>query len=189
MAWNLTDKLDEHAFDAPDNNVLTINLGRLVECGAFDWENELLNWRDAAYDEAQYERLCKYFLARFWYREISILPPRRWMDYLRRKLVFELMPKYRKMYEIVADGIDPTVNEDEYYKSRTVDSDYPETLLSGNADYASAGRDEEWERLRSDNVVDNLDNYKRKYAYVDEMICDELESMFTSMWSVYEEGF
>lgn len=167
--------------------VLSITFGRLVECGAFTWD--YINWKDAAYDDAQYSRFCEYFQQRFWYREISMVPPRKWMDYLRRKLVFELMPKYRKMYEMVGKGIDPTINSDEYEKRREIGSDFPETLLSGNSDYASTGKDSEWERVRSDNIVDNLDNYRRKYAYVDELMGNELETMFTCMWSAYERSF
>lgn len=168
----------------------TVVLGSLIEDGIFSWDNEYLNWKSAAYDDEQYERVCAYFIERYRYEEISILPVKQWMLFLRRRLVYELMPKYRIMYAEAAKNYrfdfgglekgwdvrdtaehqETTGNEtatdnttgtsiretneaghaDDYGKSRDIESDYPETLLSGNADYISNGRDEENERLHDE---------------------------------------
>lgn len=171
----------------------TVVLGALVEDGVFDWSKPELDWSNAAYDAEQYARVCGYFLDRYRYQEIAVLPVKQWFNELRTRLVYELMPKYRvlygeeeKQYNFAFGGLekgwdvrDITGNEtgtseehdtasetsqtvtdqtnsasnsetrhgDEYYKGRDIESDYPETLLSSNADYISSGNDTENERV------------------------------------------
>lgn len=165
------------------NAVYTIQLGELAESGVFDWERPELDWSTAKYDDEQYSRLCAYFIYRFYYREISMEPFKVWANFLKRKLVYELMPKYKPLYERVAEGINPLSDENEYYKNRTIESAYPETLLSENADYITDGKDEEFQRIKEGNLVDSTANYAQKYRSVDEMILDELEIMFIGMYT------
>ena len=166
------------------NAIYTVQLGELIECGLFDWNREELNWSSAAYDETQYERVCDYFIERFRYREISIEPFLEWAQMLKRKLVYELMPKYKPLYERVAEGVNPYQLEDEYYKRRTIDSEYPETLLSENADYLSNGTDEEWERLKEGKLAERLVEFAAMYKDVDQLLLDELESMFIGLYTM-----
>jgi len=168
--------------------VYTIQLGELIESGVFDWNNPYLRWEEAAYDEAQYLRVCNYFIERFRYREISIIPFKEWAQMLRRKLVFELMPKYKPLYARVDEGINPLSDGDEYYKNRTIESAYPETLLSDNADYITDGRDEEFERIKEGKTADNIINFAELYRGVDELLLDELESMFVCMYTTNVNG-
>lgn len=160
--------------------VYSITLAELVEDGIFDWSRKILDWSSAAYDAEQYQRVCEYFIDRFYYREISMLPFKIWANFLLRKLKYELMPKYRFLYAEAAknvsmqfDGSEERLtnwtesgsststdtsnrtettnrdeNSDDYYKKRDVHSDYPETLLSSNADYVTSGNDLEDERVR-----------------------------------------
>lgn len=165
------------------NAVYTVQIGELIDAGVFDWENELLNWSAAAYDADQYARVCTYFVERFYYREISIEPFREWARTLRRKLVYELMPKYRPLYERIAEGLNILSESNEYYKERTIDSAYPQTLLSGNSDYITSGRDEEFERIKEGPAVDMMLDYAEKFKSVDEMLLDSLESMFISLYT------
>lgn len=165
------------------NAVYTIQLGELIESGVFDWSKDILNWREAALDDAQYERVCRYFMERFYYREISMEPFLQWANYLKRKLVFELMPKYKPLYERISEGVNPLADGNEYYKNRTIQSAYPETLLSENADYITDGRDEEFQRIKEGNLADSLENFALKYKGVDQLILDELESMFISLYT------
>lgn len=174
----------------PDNGhsrfkaVLTITLGELIEAGLFDWSRSELDWSEAAYSTEQYMRICEYFKERFYWREISMQPYKKWAMYLKRKLVFELMPKYKPLYERIAEGVNPLSSENEYYKSRKINSDYPETLLSGNSDYISDGTDEETQRIKEGPFVDSMANYAERAKSVDEMLLDELEIMFVSMYTV-----
>ena len=173
----------EYVGDSVWNAVYTVQLGELVEQGVFDWSRPELDWSIAKFDDAQYERVCDYIVQRFMYREISIEPFLEWAVTLRRKLVYELMPKYKPMYERVAEGIDPFAESDEYYKNRTIQSAYPETLLSNNADYITDGKDEEFERVKEGRIAENAVKFANLYKGVDEFLLDELETMFISLYT------
>lgn len=165
------------------NAVYTIQLGELIEAGLFDWSNDMLDWKDAAYDNEQYERVCKYFNERFYFREISIEPFKEWAMRLHYKLVYELMPKYKPLYKRELEGINPLAGSNEYYKNRTIESAYPETLLSENADYITDGRDEEYQRIKEADYSEALTNYAMKVKSIDNLMLDELESMFICMYT------
>lgn len=164
--------------------VYTIQLGELIEKGVFDWNRSILNWKDAAYSDEQYKRICEYFIQRFYYREISIEPFAEWAVMLKRKLIYELMPKFKPLYERIDEGINPLSNSSEYYKDRTINSSYPETLLSANADYITDGKDQEFERIKEGNYLDSVEAFADRYKSVDEYMLDELESMFISMYTL-----
>ena len=188
----------DNAFKEPDemayvyenewHAVYTIYLGELIESGVFDWSKPELDWSDAALNQEQYERICSYFNDRFKWREISMLPIRKWFDYLKRKFVYELMPKYKPLYERVAEGVNPLSSESEYYKNRTIESAYPETLLSANSDYITDGRDEEFQRIKEKGTADALTTFASTYKGVDELLLDELEIMFISMYTTNING-
>ena len=165
------------------NAVYTIQLGELIESGIFDWSLPELDWSEAAYDEAQYKRVCEYFIQRFMFREISIEPFYEWAITLKRKLVYELMPKYLPLYIKMKDGINPFSESDEYYKNRTIQSAYPETLLSDNADYITDGRDEEYEKEIELRAAERYVYFAREFKGIDELLLSELETMFISMYT------
>ncbi len=165
------------------NAVYTIQLGELIESGIFDWRKPELDWSNAAYDAEQYSRVCEYFIQRFMFREISIEPFYEWAITLRRKLVYELMPKYMPLYIKMKDGINPFSESDEYYKNRTIQSAYPETLLSDNADYITDGRDEEYEKEIELRAAERYIYFAREFKYIDELLLSELESMFICLYT------
>lgn len=182
-------EFDDFTGHYEQHDVITITLGELIETGVFDWGKDMLDWSSVAFDDEQYSRVCAYFIERFYYRELSMLPFKQWANFLHRKFVYELMPKYKPLYDRASDGINPFQDSDEYYKNRTIESAYPETLLSANADYITDGRDEEFERLKEGNLVDMVSNFADKYKAVDELLLDELEVMFTSMYTVNVNGW
>ena len=167
------------------NAVYTIQLGELIESGVFDWKKDILDWSSASFDDDQYTRVCAYFIERYYYREISVEPFLQWANILKRILVYELMPKYKPLYERLQDGVNPLADSNEYYKNRTIQSAYPETLLSENADYITDGRDEEFQRIKEGNLADSMENFALKYKGVDQLILDELESLFISMYTTH----
>lgn len=180
---------DYHAFDEWTGKnefyaVYTIQLGELIENGLFDWSMNELDWKDAAYNDEQHTRVCNYFIDRFYYREISIEPFAEWARILKRKIIYELMPKFKPLYERLDEGINPLSDGNEYYKNRTIESSYPETLLSGNSDYITDGRDEEFERIKEGNLVSSVEDYADRFKSVDEYLLDQLESMFISMYTL-----
>lgn len=174
---------DEYTGKERFNAVYTIQLGELIEDGVFDWSKPMLDWSEAAIDETQYKRVCDYFNDRFYYREISMEPFKVWANYLRRKLVYELMPKYKPLYERIAEGVNPLANSNEYYKNRTIESAYPETLLSENADYITDGKDEEFQRIKEGDYVESTAKFAEMYKGIDEMMLDELEPLFISLYT------
>lgn len=178
------DEWDDYTGREQWNAVYTIQLGELIDSGVFNWDNDLLNWSTAAYDEDQYNRVCAYFIERFYFREISIEPFFEWAKILKRKIVYEIMPKYTPLYARAAEGVNPLANENEYYKNRRIESAYPETLLSDNADYITDGTDEEFQRIKEGPYVDNMMNYATAFKPIDEMVLDELESMFISLYTL-----
>ena len=173
----------DYTGDSVWNAVYTVQLGELIEHGVFDWEREELNWRIAAYDQAQYDRVCDYFIQRFFYREISMEPFSQWAKMLQRKLIYELMPKYYHLYAKLADGINPFQESDEYYRNRTIQSAYPETLLSANADYVTDGTDIEYEKEIDGNAAERYVYFAREFKGIDELMLSELESMFISLYT------
>lgn len=168
--------------------VYTVTLGELIDKGVFDWSLDILDWSAAAYSAEQYKRVCTYFIERFRFREISIEPFYEWATMLHRKLVFELMPKYRNLYKYLDDEFDPAQISDRYRKRRAIGSDYPETMLSGNSDYASSGQDEESEEIERGSLQEAYNAYVAGYQTIDEHLLDELESMFIGLYTTSIDG-
>ena len=158
---------------------MTITLGEWYEMGFYDPSDD--SWRFDAYDDEQYERLCEKFLDRYYYREVSIPLPARWKRAYLRKLN-EIMPKYKLLYARVEQGVNPLQESREREKSRDIFSDFPETMLSGNSDYASTGNDRESDMLREGNAAVLLTQFAREWQDVDALILDELEHvLFTGV--------
>lgn len=170
------------------NAVYTVQLGELIDKGIFDWSLDILDWSSAAYSAEQYNRVCAYFIERFRFREISIEPFYEWATMLHRKLVYELMPKYKNLYQYLDENFDPAQVSDKYHKRRTVGSDYPETLLSGNADYISNGQDEESEDIQRGDLLESYNKYIEDYQAIDTQLLNELESMFIGLYTASIDG-
>lgn len=136
-----------------------------------------------AYDDEQRERLLKKFRGRFDYREIGLLPVRRWTERLIAKLN-EVMPKYKPLYQAIADGATTLNAGSEYHKRRDVHSEFPQTMFaSENQDYASSGTDLEYETVRDYGLLDVAERVGR-YNDVDVMVLNELEPLFVCLKSV-----
>lgn len=199
----------EHDF----HSVATIQLGELIDGGWFNWDD---SWEWDWYDEEQRFRLQRKIDNRFFWREIGILPPLQWkMEFLRK--LNEIMPKYKFLYDMLSnEEFNPFLeyhkwgsrNEDtlrndkrdQWGKSRSIGSEFPQTMLSGHEDYASTGNDAEYENLSDDNRTtdkdvlydeyktgDFLERYQKFmeiYQDVDAMILDELDCLFSHLASV-----
>lgn len=178
---------DESVFEAQPmphfHAIMTTTLGELIEYGVFDWNNPLLDWSGVAYDAEQYERVCAYFIERFRYCEISLVPFKEWATLLHSRIVFELCPKYNPLYKALENGYNPLAAEDEYYKERVIGSEFPETLLSGNSTYASDGRDREYEKIRQGDFTEQLAKVRDMHG-IDQMFLDELETFFCGLYTM-----
>lgn len=166
--------------------VVTVQLGELYEDGFFDLAKA--SWRFPSYSEEQHKRLCKKILNHYYYREIALIPPGVWKrEFLRT--MDEIMPKYILLYKYLDEMPELFGASSEYYKSRNVYSDFPQTNLNGNnGDYASSGNDMEFERLRQLDILDLAERLK-SYNDVDLLIIEEIEPLFSCLLTVNVNAF
>ena len=162
------------------HGLFTIPLGELIEGGFVDWEDS--SWKWDAYDDDQYARVCQKFNDRFYWREIGMLPPGKWKQQVVRKFN-EIMPKYNPLYAYIAIGGDILAAGGEYGKERHIFSNFPQTALAGNEDYASTGDDREFETVQVGNYLEQAAKLQNEYNDVDVMILEEMEIMFCSLTS------
>lgn len=168
---------------APEyHDAMTITLQELLEDPyLYDVVHERWSTFDA-YDDAQRLRLWTKFRGRFDWREIGILPIRKWLDRLIAKLN-EVMPKYKPLYAAIDSGISVMTDWDEWHKGRDVYSTFPQTALGGsNQDYASSGNDREHETVRDHGMLDVAERIG-EYRDIDAMILDDLEPLFACLVS------
>lgn len=172
---NTTDKLDEF------HSVVTIELGELIKDGVIDFSKD--DWKWDYYNEEQYNRVCKKIQERFWHREISLIPPGFWKrEYLRK--MNEIMPKYKLLYKRLDDGLNLLQNKSDYGKSRNIHSDFPQTQLSENSDYASDGHDKEYDHIEEGNVIEKFNDVAKNYNDIDVLILNEIEDLFSCLMTV-----
>ena len=176
--------LDPRDFDEWHEPV-TISYGELYEWGFIDWNDESWNWD--YYDLEQKERLQTKITNHFYDRDIAIVPPGAWKREFLRKLN-EIMPKYKIIYKWLDDG-NVFQKESEYGKSRNIFSEYPDTMLSGNSDYASNGNDKQYEKITEGDFLDKYNDIINNYKDPDLAIIDELDSIFSSLFSISINGF
>ena len=168
------------------HSVVTIQLCELADSGFFDLTRE--DWDfGPKYSEAQHAQLCSKITAHYWFREIALTPPGIWKHEFLRKLN-EIMPKYMDWYKTLDDDI-LLGTENEYYKSRNVFSDFPQTSLQGETqDYASTGNDVEYERIKQLDPL-TLGDRLASYNDVDLAIINEIEPLFSCLMTVNINGF
>ena len=169
------------------NSVISVTLGELRDAGAFDFENdEKLLWN--FYNNDQFLRVSEKILARYKYRDIGVLPYAKWRDaYVRR--MNEIMPKYKALYKALDDGTDILQTSDDFEKSSEVYSSFPQTQLSDNQDYADSMRENQREHVTLGDWIDKSNAVAKNYNDVDVMILDELETLFSCLFSVSINGF
>lgn len=166
---------------------ITIQFGELIESG-FDWgRNEY--YQNSAFTDENRERLNKKIEDHYYYREICEVPPGKFRLFLIRKLN-EIMPKYNELYKIIDEGkFNVLRKETNNGKSRNVFSEYPQSQLQGNADYATNASDNANASTSDGPVIDMMVTYQEKYNDVDLMIIKELDVCFLSLLSLNVNGF
>lgn len=177
--WDVSQHSDYHS-------VVSIQLCELANDGFFDLSRP--DWDfNPKYSEEQHTQLCQKITDHYWYREIALVPPGIWKREFLRKLN-EIMPKYMAMYKTLDSGV-LLGTESEYYKSRNIYSDFPQTSLQGNSqDYASTGNDVEYERIKQLDPLELSDRIDR-YNDVDLSIINELEPLFSCLLTVNVNGY
>lgn len=180
------DAFDYGDMEADWHSVVTIQLCELVEAGFCD--DHMTGWEWPKYTDAQDTQLRGKLVQHFWYREISLVPPGIWKHEFIRKMN-EVMPKYVPLYRLLDESPELFGGDSEWYKGRDVYSDFPQTQLSGdNGDYASSGNDREFQRIRQEDVIDVVAKL-REYDDVDLLVIDDMDSMFSCMFTVNTSAF
>lgn len=177
---NLTPPDYDSVIESEFHNVVTFSLGELWKDGWFNLEDE--SWDFPKYSDEQHKRLCGKILDHYYMRNIGVLPLAAWKREFLRKLN-EIMPKYIILYKKLDTSPDSFNASDEYYKSRNILSDFPQTRLADNQDYASSGSDAQYERMREGSILD-MSEKLQGYDDVDMQIIDELESLFSCLFTV-----
>lgn len=201
---------------------------------ALDYEPSLLSTTLAEYplfDESYRDHLNQQIIDQFWNQEIGQETIELFQLALRRKLN-QIMPLMNRQYEISRIKFDPlqTVNirnlasstgntetagqsasdSTSDAKSRAVSQELPQTMLSGNGDYATAAQDNvsntaagskvnESSTVNQDGTTDSsttgfqgnpammLLQYRQSLVNVDMMVLDELKELFMLVWSNGDE--
>lgn len=138
---------------------ITVTLGELYKDGWFNLEDE--SWDFCKYNETQHKRLCNKILNHYYMRCVGIMPLAAFKREFLRTLN-EVVPKYIVLYKKLDEGADLMNAESEYYKARNIYSDYPQTPLGDNQDYASNGNDRQYEKINDGSILDlaaKLENY------------------------------
>ena len=172
--------------------VYSIQLCELIEGGWIDfnspeWDFDSYKREGVENDREQRDRFWMKFMKHFYWREIGIMPPGQWKWEVLRKLN-EIMPKYKPAYKALDEGQNIFQHYGEYGKSRNIYSDFPQTMLGNNEDYASNGTDREHEEIYLGDWMDQMAKLKN-YDDVDLMIIKELETMFSCMFTVNINGY
>lgn len=158
----------------------TVTLGELIEGGWFDWSNPIFDWSEFAHDAAQYQRVCAAFEARYYYREISMVPPKKWAMRLMYRIRYEICPTCNALYDAL-DGVNVLADSDKYGKRRDIRSDYPETQLSGNSDFLSSGVDAQYEDIALGKISDTVPDIAERWRGVDQIFLDKCAIMFSDL--------
>ena len=178
--YDIVDEYESPELERDWHAVISLTLRELIEDGVVDFS--LKEWDFDSYNKEQRDRIWQKFTTRYYFREIGLIPYAKWKLRVLGKLN-EIMPKYKWAYAALDEGINPWQVGSEYNKSRSIDSDFPQTMLSGNSDYASYGRDFEHEKIQLGDFMEKMDSLK-SIQYIDSMILDELEVMFSSLVTV-----
>lgn len=176
-------ELDEYF---PYNSVTSITLGELMQDGYIDWDDGTWTW--PKYSDAQDKQLKAKIYEHYKYRDIALTPVMMWKDEFLRTMR-EIMPKYVYLYGLIDDSPNLIGASSEYYKSRNVYSDFPQTQLQGsNSDYASSGTDMEFERIKQEDIMDIAERL-RNYDDIDLMIVKDLEPLFSCILTMNLNAF
>ena len=156
----------------------SVMLGQLAEENYFQWDDG--TWDFPKYSDEQDAQLKAKIIDHFYLRELALMPLGAWKHEFLRKMR-ETMPKYIPMYELLDKSPQLLGAYSDYYKSRNIYSDFPQSGLNGqNGDYASTGNDMEYERIRQMDILDLAERLK-SYDDVDLMIINEMDTLFCSL--------
>lgn len=166
-------------------------LGELIEDGfepfaVDDWND--LGWyqtdaekKESTFTSDQQKRFETKFLRRYKPRAIGLYPPEVWRDEMVR-ILGEVLPKYKTLFKLLDQGIDPLSVKDTYGKNRSVYSVFPATQIDASKnDYARDARDNEFETFELGDFINKVLELAKDYRDADALLLNELEGTFDSV--------
>lgn len=160
----------------------TIIWGALLEDPFYDWGRDewtcyLLTDEELAVIRP---RLNKKIEDRYRYRELGVLPPRRFMDNLVRN-INDAMATHGLVYKELIKGLDITNNGSELVKQRDVNSNFPQSQLSPTAqDYASSSVERGKETTNSGNQIKAIETFGKVFNEPDAAVLDWISVCFSN---------
>lgn len=178
-------------FEAPTgwpdyHATFSIQLCELMDANVIDFTKAPFNLH--RYSDEQFERVINLLKEHYYYRELNVLPVRRWMREFNRRWN-EVAPKYDYLYKALEDGASPLNILDEFDKGRDVFSEFPQTMLSDNEDYASHGTDYEHEKVTVGDFTDASVKVRDRWDTPDKMLIDEMEPLFVHLVTANYNGY
>lgn len=174
-------------------------LGDLMEKGFDpfddpDWDT--LGWYQTPeestsdpFSSAQMERFEVKFIRRYKPRLLGLYPPETWR-YEFVRLLGEILPKFRVIFEALDRGADPLATMDTYGKDRNVYSEFPATQLdTSREDYARNARDREFETFVIGDFIEKVKELGSSYQDADAMLLDALEDLFDCFLPVDDDWY
>lgn len=156
---------------------MSIQLGELIKGNVIVWGEPNTTWD--YYSEEQYWRVVEKITNHYFYRDIGITPPGRWILEFKRGMN-EIAPYCNLMYAALEKNHDILNAGSQHDKSRDVDSEFPATQLkSTEEDYASSAHDHEHETVSKMPIMQALEMAKT-YEDVDYYILNYCERFFSS---------
>lgn len=173
----MTEEINKETEWSRINATFTIVFGELVE-KEYDWGQDVYmgSWSDD-----RRIKLNEYIINHFYYREISLVPLAKW----RRKMISKLnliLPKYDFILNRIDDDINIFQDSLSKSKERNLHSDFPQSELKGDSDYATNSDDVEKLEEVEGNTLDTILKLYEEYESVQKKIIDELEVMFISVY-------
>lgn len=194
-------------------------------------ESEVLS-QYPIYNEGYRDWLNQQIKDQYWNQEIGMESVSLFKLALKRKLN-QIMPYYNKQYkaDLIAEGLDPLQtlkienraensgktestsgsesDSESDSRARGIGSDFPQTALSGNGDYASSGQDSTSkttskgkadEKSATEQTASNrgtvtgsqghasslLMQHRQTLVNVDVMVLNDLKDLFLGIWSTHD---
>lgn len=158
----------------------TITFGSLLDddydWGKYEWTSYTMSAE--ALDALRY-RINGKIEERYRYRELGVLPVRRFKDNLVRT-INDAMAAHGPIYQEIFKGLDITNNGSELVKKRDVHSNFPQSQLSPTTqDYASSAIEGGRETINSGNQIKAIEAFNRAFNEPDAAVLDWINICFS----------
>ena len=144
----------------------TISLGECIANGLIDFSNDI--WDFQYYNVEQRDRIYGKLTDRYYYAEIACIPVGKWRHFLLDALN-KRAPKANLMYDFMDNTDGLKAGGKEHKLNRLVYSDFPQTQLAANQDFATSAHDFEEEidkTLDARDLIDIWDKFDNPDEYI-----------------------